>query len=46
MSLIGGTQVEGAPDPGPGAPTIHIRAYSVVGGIRIPAGRRRAAAPH
>ena len=35
MSLIGGTQVEGAPDPGPGAPTIHIRAYSVVGGIRI-----------
>ena len=35
MSLIGGTQVEGAPDPGPGAPTIHIRAFSVVGGIRI-----------
>ena len=35
VSLIGGTQVEGAPDPGPGAPTIHIRAYSVVGGIRI-----------
>ena len=35
VSLIGGTQVEGAPDPGPGAPTIHIRAYSLVGGIRI-----------
>jgi hypothetical protein len=35
LSLIGGTQVEGAPDPGPGAPTIHIRAFSVVGGIRI-----------
>ena len=45
VSLIGGTQVEGAPDPGPGAPTIHIRAYSLVGGIRNPAGRRRAAAP-
>jgi Domain of unknown function (DUF1707) len=35
LSLIGGTQVEGAPDPGPGAPTIHIRAFSLVGGIRI-----------
>ena len=35
LSLIGGTWVEGAPDPGPGAPTIHIRAYSLVGGIRI-----------
>jgi Domain of unknown function (DUF1707) len=35
LSLVGGTQVEGAPDPGPGAPTIHIRAFSLVGGIRI-----------
>ena len=35
LSLIGGTWVEGAPDPGPGAPIIHIRAYSLVGGIRI-----------
>jgi len=35
ITLVGGTQVEGAPDPGPGAPTIHIRAYSLVGGIRI-----------
>jgi len=35
LSLIGGTRAEGAPDPGPGAPTIHIRAFSLVGGIRI-----------
>jgi uncharacterized protein DUF1707 len=35
LSLLGGTAVEGAPDPGPGAPTIHIRAFSVIGGIRI-----------
>jgi DUF1707 SHOCT-like domain len=41
VSLIGGTQVEGAPDPGPGAPTIHIRAYSLVGGIRIRRGGGR-----
>ena len=46
LSILGGTQVEGAPDPGPGAPTIHIRAYSVIGGIRIRRdgpGRRSAA---
>jgi hypothetical protein len=35
LTLVGGTRVEGAPDPGPGAPTIHIRAFSLVGGIRI-----------
>ena len=35
LSLLGGTSVEGAPDPGPGAPTIHIRAFSIIGGIRI-----------
>jgi hypothetical protein len=35
LSLLGGTAVEGAPDPGPGAPTIHIRAFSIIGGIRI-----------
>jgi hypothetical protein len=46
LSLVGGTQVEGAPDPGPGAPTIHIRGGSLVGGIRIrrdAPGRRSAA---
>ncbi len=46
LSILGGTRVEGAPDPGPGAPTIHIRAYSVIGGIRIRRdgpGRRSAA---
>jgi len=46
LSLVGGTRVEGAPDPGPGAPTIHIRAFSLVGGIRIRRdgpGRRSAA---
>jgi hypothetical protein len=41
LSLLGGTQVEGAPDPGPGAPTIHIRAFSVIGGIRIRRGSGR-----
>jgi hypothetical protein len=35
LSLLGGTSVDAAPDPGPGAPTIHIRAFSVIGGIRI-----------
>jgi Domain of unknown function (DUF1707)/Cell wall-active antibiotics response 4TMS YvqF len=35
FSLVGGTRVEGGPEPGPGAPTVHIRAFSLVGGIRI-----------
>ena len=46
LTLVGGTRVEGAPDPGPGAPTIHIRAFSLVGGIRVRRdgpGRRSAA---
>lgn len=33
--LIGGTRVEGGSEPGPGAPTINIRAFSLVGGVRI-----------
>ena len=33
--LIGGTRVEGGPEPGPGAPTVNIRAFSLVGGVRI-----------
>ncbi len=41
LSLLGGTSVEGAPDPGPGAPTIHIRAFSIIGGIRIRRGSGR-----
>jgi hypothetical protein len=41
VSLLGGTDVEHAPDPGPGAPTIHIRAFSVIGGIRVRRGGRR-----
>jgi hypothetical protein len=41
LSLVGGTAVEAAPDPGPGAPTIHIRAFSVIGGIRIRRGSAR-----
>jgi hypothetical protein len=41
LSLLGGTAVEGTPDPGPGAPTIHIRAFSVIGGIRIRRGSGR-----
>jgi len=46
LSILGGTRVEGAPDPGPGAPTIHIRAFSIIGGTRIRRdgpGRRSAA---
>jgi DUF1707 SHOCT-like domain len=35
FSLIGGTRVQGGPEPGPGAPTVHIRAFSLVGGVRI-----------
>jgi Domain of unknown function (DUF1707) len=35
FSLIGGTSVEAGPDPGPGAPTVHVRAFSLVGGIRV-----------
>ena len=35
FSLIGGTRVEGGPEPGPGAPTVYIRAFSLVGGVRI-----------
>jgi hypothetical protein len=41
VSLLGGTDVENAPDPGPGAPTIHIRAFSVIGGIRVRRSGRR-----
>ena len=33
--LIGGTRVEGGPEPGPGTPTVNIRAFSLVGGVRI-----------
>jgi Domain of unknown function (DUF1707)/Cell wall-active antibiotics response 4TMS YvqF len=35
FSLVGGTRVQGGPEPGPGAPTVHVRAFSLVGGIRI-----------
>jgi len=35
FSLVGGTRVEGGPEPGPGAPTVYIRAFSLVGGVRI-----------
>ena len=41
LSVLGGTEVEGAPDPGPGAPTIHIRAFSIIGGIRVRRGSGR-----
>jgi Domain of unknown function (DUF1707) len=44
FSLIGGTSVDAGPEPGPGAPTVHIRAFSLLGGTRIyrggPASRR------
>ena len=41
FSLVGGTTVEGGPEPGPGAPTVHIRAFSLVGGVRIRRSRSR-----
>lgn len=44
--LIGGTRFYGGPEPGPGAPTVHIRAFGLVGGVRIqhdgPPGQLRA----
>jgi len=48
FSLIGGTSVDAGPEPGPGAPAIHIRAFSLLGATRIyragPAGQREAPA--
>jgi hypothetical protein len=35
FSLIGGTRIDAGPEPGPGAPTVRIRAFALVGGIRI-----------
>jgi hypothetical protein len=35
FSLIGGASVDAGPEPGPGAPTVHIRAFSLLGGTRI-----------
>jgi hypothetical protein len=35
FSLIGGTRIDSGPDPGPGAPTVRIRAFALVGGTRI-----------
>jgi DUF1707 SHOCT-like domain/Cell wall-active antibiotics response LiaF, C-terminal len=35
FSLIGGTRFYGVPEPGPGAPTVHVRAFGLVGGVRI-----------
>ena len=35
FSLIGGTSVDAGPQPGPGAPAVHIRAFSLLGGTRI-----------
>jgi len=35
FSLIGAGRVEAGPEPGPGAPTVHVRAFSLVGGVRI-----------
>jgi Domain of unknown function (DUF1707)/Cell wall-active antibiotics response 4TMS YvqF len=35
FSLIGGTTMEGGPEPGPTAPTVHVRAFSLIGGLRI-----------
>ena len=35
FSLIGGTSVDAEPSPGPGAPTVQVRAFSLIGGTRI-----------
>jgi hypothetical protein len=39
FNLIGGTRVGRGPEPGPGAPTIHIRAFSLLGGVEVVRGR-------
>jgi Domain of unknown function (DUF1707)/Cell wall-active antibiotics response 4TMS YvqF len=44
FSLVGGTSIDGGPEPGPDAPIVRIRAFALVGGVRIRrsgAGRRR-----
>lgn len=33
--LVGGTRLQPGPPPPPGAPTVHIRAFSLVGGVRV-----------
>jgi hypothetical protein len=45
FSLVGGTRVGGGPEPGPGAPTIHIRAFSLLGGVQIERGRPAGVGP-
>ena len=35
FTLIGGTRIDAGPQPGPGAPIVRIRAFALVGGIRI-----------
>jgi hypothetical protein len=35
FSLIGGTMIVAGPEPGPGAPTVRVRAFALVGGVRI-----------
>lgn len=35
FSLIGGTEIAGGPEPGPGSPIVRIRAFSLLGGVRI-----------
>src|SRR5215469_16316029 len=34
FSLIGGTRVDAGPEPGPGTPTVRVRAFSLLGGTR------------
>lgn len=41
FSLFGGTAIEAGPEPGPGAPTIRIRSFALVGGTRIRRSGRR-----
>jgi uncharacterized protein DUF1707 len=45
FSLIGGTRIEAGPEPGPGAPTIRIRAFALVGGTRIRRGTASGRSP-
>lgn len=45
FNLIGGTRVGGGPEPGPGAPTIHIRAFSLLGGVEIHRARPAGSTP-
>jgi hypothetical protein len=38
FSVVGGIRAERSPEPGPGAPAVYVRAFSLAGGVRIQRG--------